>query len=202
MEEMVHAGPLGAARRGFLKIRGGTTQVKLASLGEEGLLFRAAFEEYRPKVEQTGDTLRLRYRFGPPVDGRTELALQAAIPWEIGVLGGMDELQVDARALQLSKFSLVGGLSRLDLRLGHPDGTVPIQIFGGVEDLRITCSKGAAISIRLWGGASSIRTDEVRSQSVGGYFRYDGDGAEGGTGRYELLVVGGAEDVEIVREAP
>lgn len=201
MEEMVHAGPLGAAKRGFLKIRGGTTQVKLAPLDEEGLLFRAAFEGNRPVVEQTGDTLRLRYRYVPPVDGRSELALQAAIPWEVGVLGGMDQLQIDARALQLSKFSLVGGLSRLDLRLGYPDGTVPIQVYGGVEELRVTCPKDAAISIRLWGGANSIRMDEMRSQSVGGYFRYDGEGAEGATGRYELLVVGGAEDVEITREA-
>ena len=59
-----------------------------------------------------------------------------SIPWEFDVQLGAWRLTADLRDLQLSTVMFEGGASKVDLRLPHPSGTVPIHFRAGANDVR------------------------------------------------------------------
>ncbi|AKU92535.1 hypothetical protein [Vulgatibacter incomptus] len=90
----------------------------------------------------------------------------------------------------------------MELRLGRPEGIVPIQIIGGMECLRIARPKDVPVSIRMFGGAESVHADNLRLDSVGGIFRYGDVKGGDGTGRFEVQVIGGVENFEVAGSEP
>ena len=65
---------------------------------------------------------------GLAASGDADVSLNAAIPWDVEVVGGAGKLQGKFAALDLRSFELTGGVDQLRLTLGQPAGDVPIRL--------------------------------------------------------------------------
>ena len=126
-----------------------------------------------------------------------EVALNAAVPWEVEVRGGASEVDADLSGLGLSSFVLKGGISDLDLTLPEPSGVVPIRLSGGVSKVGIRRPAGVKARLSMKGGASKLTFDEQSFDAVGGKIRLQSSGYDEASDRYEIEVSGGASEVTI-----
>ncbi len=64
---------------------------------------------------------------------RSDVTLNAVVPWDIEIVGGAGKLQGKLTSLDIRSFELTGGVDRLRLTLGRPTGDVPIRLTAGVN---------------------------------------------------------------------
>jgi hypothetical protein len=74
-------------------------------------------------------------RFNPLIWGRTSATamLSPSAAWFIEIGGGASHWDGDLRNIQVGAIEVRGGVSKVDLRLPRPAGTVPIRVSGGVS---------------------------------------------------------------------
>jgi hypothetical protein len=164
-------------------------------------LYRARFEGTPPKVEVEGGTVTFRRpkRF-TLFDLRRhseEVALNAAVPWEVEVRGGASEIEADLGGVELSSFVLKGGIGDLVLTLPEPSGSVPVRLSGGASKVSIRRPAGVEARMNLKGGAARLAFDEQSFDAVGGNVRLQSPGYDGATDRYEIEVSGGASELTV-----
>ena len=195
------SGPLGRLKSGRLMFANGTLRLKLRAASGMGDLYWASFEGPAPKVEAGDGTVTVRYSWGFRAHKWRghfgEVALNAAIPWEVEVRGGASEVDADLSGLGLSSFVLKGGISDLDLTLPEPSGVVPIRLSGGVSKVGIRRPAGVKAQLSMKGGASKLTFDEQSFDAVGGKIRLQSSGYDEASDRYEIEISGGASEVTI-----
>ena len=126
---------------------------------------------------------------------RGEIRLNASVPWRIELRGGVSRISGDLRGLDLRSFELRGGASNVELTLPGPSMVVPIEVAGGVNNVSLHRPRGAAVRLRVAGGASRIVLDGERASLTTG--TAETPGAEQQQGRFEIAVSGGANRVLI-----
>jgi hypothetical protein len=125
-------------------------------------LFWARFTGAKPRVRVVANTVDIETRGFRPVTWRlqsAQVALNASIPWKIEVQGGAWRFTADLRDLRLSRVTLEGGASNVNLRLPHPSGTVPIRIGGGANRVSVLRPEGVAMRVAVHGGFGRLRVD-------------------------------------------
>lgn len=197
-----YAAPLGSTTIGRLEFVYGAANVAIRSDAEMEHLYRAHFEGAAPEVRLEDGTVTVRYswRFRPfDLRGQSgEVTLNGSVPWRIAVGGGLSELDADLGGIRLDSFEVEGGVSRIELTLAEPSGTIPVRIDGGASNVTIRRPKGVAASVIVGGGASELALDDQHLGAVGGETRLESSGYAGATDRYEITITSGASDVAVV----
>lgn len=193
--------PLGSASSGRLGFVRGASNVTIhADSGMEDL-YRARFEGPPPDVRVNGGAVKIEYpRTGRAFDWRkraAEVTVNGDIPWEIEVRGGLSRLDADLRGMGLDSFEVEGGASRVAVTLPRPSGTVSIRVGGGASNVTIRRPAGVAARVRVGSGASNLTLDEQHLGAVGGETRLESSDYEGASDRYDIEVLGGANNLTI-----
>jgi hypothetical protein len=201
------AAPLGSSRNGRLRFTNGTHGVIIrADLHLRGL-YRASFGDRMPMVETQGGIVTIRRPTVPFCDWLNhrserpaEVALNARVPWDVEIRGGASRLVADLRGLRLGSFSLEGGVSRLEVVLPAPSGTVAVVILGGASKVAIRRPEGVAARLRVDGGATLLKFDDRHIGASGGALDLPDRDYESVVDRYDITITGGTNNVSIDKQ--
>lgn len=196
------AAPLGSEQSGRLVFANGTARLTLRAGSGMDDLYQAHFEGPAPKVKVEDGVVTFRYprRFGGLFDSRShsgEVALNAAVPWDVEVRGGAAQSAVDLSGLNLTSFVLKGGISDLTLTLPEPSGAVPIRLSGGASKVTILRPAGVGARLNVKGGAATLTFDEQGFDALGGKVRLQSPGYDGASAGYDIEVSGGASEISV-----
>jgi hypothetical protein len=127
---------------------------------------------------------------------RADVSLNAAIPWDIEIVGGAGKLQGKFGSLDLRSLEFTGGVDQFRLTLGQPAGDVPIRFTRGANNIRIERPTGAAVRLTLKGGAGRIDFDQRRLNGTADTI-LETPGAAAAKDRYLVEIEGGAGRITI-----
>jgi len=148
-----------------------------------------------PAAVVRGDTVKVRRMRGV---GRADIELNPRHPWRIRVQGPTWNTVIDARGLDVREIKLDSGAAKVGIFLPHPQSVVPIEISGGVAGIRLHRPAGAPVAAEVKGGSLRLKLGELTVQAVIGDFRWESEeGAARAKDRYELVIHGGAVQVEL-----
>jgi DNA-binding MarR family transcriptional regulator len=187
--------PLGGLREATLRFSRGVSQVRITGDAPASELFHGQFATDQPTAKVDGSVVNIRYRssarawrakFG-------EVALNAAVGWRLDLVGGATRIDADLTAVPVHGITAHGGMSHVTFQLPAPVGVVPVRLTGGVNDVTFTRPAGAAVELRVRGGAVNLELDGERRAVVGGRLAWES--SPGAADRYEIEVTGGARTV-------
>ena len=195
------AAPLGSSRSGRLRFTNGAYRAVIRADPHLRGLYRARFGDRMPTVAVRAGVVAIRYPRVPPRDwlddGPEPLAgveLNVRVPWDVEVRGGASRLLADLRGLRLGSLSVDGGASRLEVVLPAPSGAAAVVILGGASNVAIHRPAGAAVRLRLDGGATNLDFDERHIGAAGGELDLRSGDYGGATDSYGITVTGGANN--------
>jgi DNA-binding MarR family transcriptional regulator len=208
-----HSAPLGGLGRARLLFKSGAHELLLRGATNIDDLYRARFEGSVPQVRLRDGIVTIQYKgWGGTMtktshpwsvnwqwgmnERRSDVSLNAAIPWDVEVVGGAGKLQGKFAALDLRSFELTGGVDQLRLTLGQPAGDVPIRLTRGANNIRIERPAGVPVRLQLRGGAGRIDFDQQRLGGTGDTI-LDSSGADKASDRYLIDIVGGAGKITV-----
>jgi hypothetical protein len=128
-----------------------------------------------------------------------DVVLNTSIPWRLEARAGIATLTADLRGVHVSGVSLSGGVSRVDLRLPRPSGTVPIHIRDGAVTVSIRRPNGAAIRATFPDGAASVELDEQRIGPIVTQTPVQSPDYDDASDRYDVEVQGGTVELTIAK---
>lgn len=198
IEDPLMSGPYREMAQARLSWRGGMSRVTVDGGRQLGGLYRVGGDGPAPVVEVRGDELLVRPGRGRRRGAGSRLTLDADHAWDIALFGGAHELDADLAQLVLKSVEIDGGVHRVTLTLGHPAGTCPVRIGGGVHELRVTRPPGAGVRLELRGGAHHLAVDQFEFGAVAGPVRWESAGYGDSLERFEVLVRGGAHRLTIL----
>jgi hypothetical protein len=198
--------PLAGVTAARLEFRRGASRVTIRSAGMDEL-FRAHFEGHVPEVATDRGTVAIRYRPLSAGDWArlawlmdehsADIALNASVPWELEVRGGVSRLEADLAGLQLTGFEIRGGASHVELALGEPRGIVPIRVRGGVSHVTIWRPAEVPVAAAVRGGVSRLALDDQRFGAIGGETRITTGAWRQATSGYDIEIMGGASHLTV-----
>ena len=205
-----HAAPIGGLGRARLLYKSGAHELLLRGATDIDDLYRARFEGSVPQVRLRDGTVTIQHKGNPSLSAgpffanwqlawherRSDISLNAAIPWDVEVVGGAGKLQAKFTALDLRSFELTGGVDQLRLTLGQPAGDVPIRLTAGANNVRIERPAGVPVRLKLRGGAGRIDFDQQRLNGTGDTV-LETTGAIEAADLYIVEIVGGAGRIAI-----
>lgn len=199
--------PLGKTANGKLVFERGAAGLYLHGEPLPGQLFRAHFERHVPVVRVNGGTVTVRYRnfgfgllnwlrygFNPP---RSEMVLNADIPWQLDIHSGMVQSRLDLRPIKLRKVTLHNGVSDVELMLGEPNEIITLDCHGGVHNLKILRPPAVAVRLTVHGGAANLALDKQKFGAVGGMIALETPDIKTAAYYYAINIHGGANNFKI-----
>ncbi|WP_229073029.1 hypothetical protein [Actinoplanes sp. DH11] len=133
-------------------------RLKIADLGPD--LYRISAAEDAgvfPNPEVRDDEVRLDVtREGDSAAGEIEVLLAAEVRWTLRFSGYAAERIVDLSAGRVSRIEIVGGTRRAEMTLAKANGTVPMRITGGMEELLLRAPASSPVRVKVGGGASTV----------------------------------------------
>lgn len=193
--------PLGALKSGRLRFMTGASRLTLRTDASPELLYLARFEGKPPTVKEEAGTVSIQYQRFSLLDWRKQgahISLNASIPWQLELKGGVSKLDAELSALKLEGLELLGGASDCVVRLPRPLGTVPIRVTGGASDLTLHLPPGAAARLQVRGGVSKLAFQEQRLGAVGGAMNLESPDFKSVADRYDIEFVGGASNLSVL----
>src|SRR5262245_46120295 len=201
------AAPLGTATRGRLEFVRGASLVTIDTSMAMPDLYRAHFEGPSPRVAVREGAVSVQYPRLSLAEwaryallwGRhaAEITLNAAIPWQIEIRGGVSKFRADLREARLTSLEVRGGASEVEVLLPPPTGVVAVRIGGGASNVTLCRPAGVAVGVQVRGGASKLAFDEQHFGAIGGGVRLATAGYSSAADRYEIIVAGGASRLTI-----
>jgi hypothetical protein len=199
--------PLGKTANGKLVLERGAAGLTLHGEQLPGQLFKARFERHVPIVRINGGTVTVRYRdfglgllnwlrygFNPP---RSDVTLNAGIPWQLEIHSGLAQSRLDLRSVKLRRATIHGGASDVELMLGEPNGVVKLDYHGGVHNLRILRPATAAVRLTVHGGATNLGLDSQTFGAVGSMTTLETPNSREAPSYYTITVNGGAHNFKV-----
>ncbi len=148
----------------------------------------------RPAVVH-GDTVKVRRLRGV---GRADIELSPSHPWRFQVQGPTWNTLLDLRDLDVREIKVDSGAAKVEIFLPDPGGIVPIEISGGVVGIKLHRASGAPVAAEVKGGAVRLKLGELAIKASVSDLRWESEeGASTAADRYELLIHGGAVQVEL-----
>jgi hypothetical protein len=123
------------------------------------------------------------------------------VRWQIGLTGAASEHVVDLRAGSLAGIDLIGGASRIVLRLPEPDGRRPITVTGGASALEVHTPAGTPIRVRLGAGARSTTVGAVTRGDVAAGTALTTPGWAKADDRYDIDATARIDTVSVIDDA-
>lgn len=155
------------ADAGKLRIERGLRGAKITTDPRLGDLLHGSWR-WKPKVAAQGGAVTLTYpRFGLARLGTDEITLNASVPWDISIQGGVREVSADLRGLKLRSLRIEGGAAQLVLLLGKPDGDVDIELMAA-DRVTIRRPENTQVRVHVAKGASQVAVDDQTYGAIGG----------------------------------
>jgi DNA-binding MarR family transcriptional regulator len=195
-----HSAPLGGLSSAKLHVRSGLSALRLGPGPDNGELYRAAFEGATPHVRLRNGRVLVQYR-GLPFDWRKRTAtfgLNPTIPWTVELVGGIQKVEADLRAIDLRRFDLTGGTERIQLELGRPHGEVAIRVVGGGRSIRLERPRGVPVRLNVQGQSASVTVDGLKIGKRSGESVLETPTWSRDQDRIDVEVIGGTKTIEIV----
>ena len=199
------AAPLGDLKSGRLVVASGTARLAVRAGVEMADLYAARFEGTTPTVKvlekDHEGVVTIRYPrrllgLGGKV-GAAEIALSPAIPWQIALQGGAEELVAELGSLDLAGLEIMGGFQQIRLALPTPSGMVTIRIRGGASAITIQRPVGVAVRVHLQGWAAEVNFDGQILIGVGANAQLQSAGYAANAPRYDIDMTSYANSVTI-----
>jgi DNA-binding MarR family transcriptional regulator len=194
-----HAAPVGGLDRARLFFKGGVNEALVTGSTTIDDLYRARFEGQVPQVRLRDGVVTVQYKrrwSWSSRDLRSDFTLNARVPWDIEVAGGANKLQGKLSEVDLRSFELTSGVNQLRLTLGHPTGDVPIRLPSS-NHIRIERPAGAAIRMKISGGAANVEFDGTKVGPIGGHPNLESTGASSAADRYSVEIDGGVSRLTV-----
>jgi hypothetical protein len=198
--------PLGSVRSGHLRFTNGAHRIVIRAESRLRSLCRAHFGKRMPTVSARRGVVTIRYTGFPTGDWLyrrserpAEVALNTSIPWDIEIRGGASRLVADLRGLRLGSLMVDGGASRLEVILPAPSGIVTVLILGGASNIAVHYPEGVPTRLCVDGGVTNLKFDDRHVGAAGGELDLSSTGYSGATGRYDITVTGGANNLSVER---
>jgi hypothetical protein len=123
--------------------------------------------------------------------GAVAVKLSSRVRWHLRLSGGAVEHLIDMTAGRLSGIDINGGATRIELWLPATDGTIPIQMTGGVNQFLLHLPEGVPVRVRVRSGASSVEIDALNRSAISPGTVFTPAGWDGATNRYDVDAVAG-----------
>lgn len=176
------------------------------ALGDD--LYKAHIEYSGPKpdvaLNRSGSALRIsQNNVGFFQSSRFVLDLQVnpKVTWRVEANSGAADGSFDLTGARVSAIELNAGASRIELTLGEPAGTVPVEITGGALTVKLHRPPDVAVSAHVSGGAVTLDADNRHFRGIGGQ-EWKSDGYDQASNRYQVEVNGGACTVTVDTATP
>jgi hypothetical protein len=200
--------PLGKTANGKLIFERGAAHLTLRGEPLAGQLFTAHFgEQHVPIVRVNGGTVTVRYRdygfgllnwlrygFNSPSG---EMSLNAEIPWQIELHGGVARSRLDLQTIKLRGLTLHGGGSDVVVSLGEPEGLASLEFHGGVNNIKILRPASVAVRLEIHGGAVNLGLDNQKLGAIGGSTTLETPNRHEATAQYAIAIHGGAHNFSV-----
>jgi hypothetical protein len=200
--QVVRSAPLAGTGAGQLRFGSVAARVTLHADARMPELFRARFLGVEPTVTVAGNVVDIEYhgvRWRKWRRQSADIALNTSIPWRPEVRPGVTSLTADLLGLRMSAVSIGGGVSRLDLRLPRPAGTVPIHLRDGAANVSTRGPDGVAVRATFPDGAASVQFDERRIGPILDQTPVESPDYSDATDRYEIELQGGAVELTVAK---
>lgn len=199
-EEGIFSAPLGTLARGQL-VASGVSGLTVRAGGRMAELYQARFEGPLPDVKAKEGAVTIRYPRRLWILGgvkrAAEVALSAAIPWQITIKGGASNIIAELGGLDLAGLEVKGEASMIRLKLPAPSGVVPIRISGGASEIIVQRPAGVAARAHLKGWATQFVFDDQTFSDVGNDVRLQSQSYEATAPCYDIEVSSSASTVSI-----
>lgn len=193
--------PLGDLESGRLVVSCNIVRLTVRANETMADLYRARFEGPAPDVKVKDGVVTIRYPRRLWVLGggqrAVEVALNAAIPWQIVIQGQAAEIAALLGGLDLAGLEVKGGSSMIRLELPTPEGMVPIRISGGASEVTVRRPAGVAARAHLKGWTSTMVFDGQTFGGVGNDVRLQSPGFDLTAPHYDIDVTGAASMLTI-----
>ena len=178
--------------------------VKLAVADLGGEVVRVTLDGRQPRSSRSDREFRFRYPSLPLIgwivywrDPSARITIDPSEQWSLRFTGGAASVSGDLRSLGLEEVQLQGGVKRIELDLPTPSGVVGLRFRGGVGQLLLRRPAGVPLRLHITGGAGHVELDGQQYGSMGGPIAMTAGATEGGQGRYEIEIKGGAGRVVV-----
>ena len=199
-----YTAPIGGLTRARLLFRSGANELLIRGSADFEDLYQAKFDGQVPQVRLRDGIVSIQYKGRLQWDWRdrrADVSLNAAVPWDVEIVGGSSKLQGKLGRIDLRSFELTGGIDQLRLTLGQPSGVVPIRLIGGANHARFERPTGVHVQLRVTGGTAGVEFDRQRLGATGGGTALETTGAADASDRFVIEIVGGANRITVVETA-
>jgi len=198
----IFSAPLFDLERGRLVVFSAISRLTLRTAERMADLYQARFEGPLPDVQAKDGVVTIRYprRLSALLGGQqraAEVALNAAIPWQIAIQGGASDVTAELGGLDLAGLEVKGGVSSIRLELPVPAGVVPIRISGGAAEIIVRRPGGVAARAHLKGWVSTFVFDHQTFSDMGNNVWLQSAGFEPTAPYYDIEVASSASMVTI-----
>lgn len=192
--------PLDAATSGRLEVLGGVSRLFIHAAPSLLDLYRARFTGPLRDIRVRNGTVTIQF-LHPYArhrsDHTADIALNASIPWQIGVRAGVSDLDADLSGLRLGSLDVGEGANRIELTLPQPDGMSAVGIDGGANTVIVHRPVGVAVRLRVRGGIAAVLLDGRRYTSQGGDTLLETPDDGGAATHYDIAFRGGANSLTV-----
>jgi hypothetical protein len=159
--------PRADVAEGHLHIERGLDGVTIKTAAGLGDLLHGAWKT-PPEVAVEGGSVTLRYpRLRRTRSGGDVITLNAAVPWDISIDGGVHHVEADLRGIKLRSLTVKGRVSRSVLLLGRPDQDVRLDL-GATDRLTVRRPPEVQVRVRITKGAAQVAIDDQTYRAIGG----------------------------------
>ena len=191
----------GSSGSGRLLFTHGATHLILRADPSLQDLYMTRFEGRSPSIQVRESTVVVEGH-GHGRRHSSELVLNANVPWEVELQGGAVHMTAQLNSASLRSFVVGGGASDVTLVMPAPEGTVPVRVEGGVNNVAIHRPPGTPVRVRIGSGASRLALDALQFGSVGGEIRWQTPDFDASVDRHDIDIRGGARRLTIDTETP
>ncbi len=196
----IRSASLGDLTSGRLVVSGFYRLIVRAGEGMDEL-YRASFEGPAPEVKVKDGVVTIRYpRRLWALAGKdrvADVALNAAIPWQIMTQGGAMEINAELGRLNLAELEIKGAMSMIRLELPRPSGVVPLRINGSASAISVRRPAGVPARVHLKGWASTLIFDDQTFGTVGNDAWLHSPGYTGTTPGYDIELASSVSTITI-----
>jgi len=201
--DRVVSGPLGDRREATMEVLTGATSitVRVGDLGDR--LYRAATPAGSglvPAAVDAGERVQVHLtRRAPDGPDALDLQLSSRVRWNVRIIGGAVEEIVDLGQGNLAGLDIVGGATRIEVRLPRPQGTVPVRMSGGANQFLLHAPGDTPVRVRLGSGAGNVSVDGSARSGVAAGTAITQPGWDQATDRYDIDAVAGVSALTVDR---
>jgi hypothetical protein len=155
-----------------------------------------------PRVAVNGDRVLAELVDHPDRGGQAstvDVELNRDVRWKIRFVNGATEQLVAFGSGKLDGVDFVAGVSRIEMTLPKPTGTVTIRMSGGTSQWIAHLPDGVPARVIAGGGASSVTLDGQRRNGLSGGTVVASDGWAQAKDRYDLDAAAGVSTVVVDR---